>query len=251
MAKSAIHKMFVASSSWFKEGLSEVEFFERWRTNYHNHTSSLHQRRIGYSRKWRAARSKNEQYRIARRAIAKAWRDKNLEKSQANIRASYHRHAEQRRAGARAYRQSLKLDPIKYAEHKRKTAARRKFREDNDLHYRIRRRVRGRVKMAIDKHYKTGSGLALLGCSIPEFKAHIERQWTDGMCWMNYGRGGWEIDHIKPCASFDLTDPEQQKICFHYSNTRPLWGIQNRSKGAILNGRNFNPGYTGHSRFRK
>ena len=45
------------------------------------------------------------------------------------------------------------------------------------------------------------------------------------------GFRGWHIDHIKPCASFDLTDPKQQQQCFHYSNLQPLWWYDNLSKG--------------------
>jgi hypothetical protein len=29
-----------------------------------------------------------------------------------------------------------------------------------------------------------------------------------------------------------LTDPEQQKICFHYTNLEPMWAIDNLKKGA-------------------
>ena len=35
------------------------------------------------------------------------------------------------------------------------------------------------------------------------------------------------IDHIKPCFSFDLSIPSQQEECFHYSNQRPLWKTDN------------------------
>lgn len=42
------------------------------------------------------------------------------------------------------------------------------------------------------------------------------------MNWDNHGII-WEIDHIKPCVSFNLIDPEQQKQCFHYTNLQPLF----------------------------
>lgn len=48
------------------------------------------------------------------------------------------------------------------------------------------------------------------------------------MSWENYGE--WHIDHIKPCSSFDLSDPKQQKECFNYTNLQPLWAIDNLKK---------------------
>ena len=42
--------------------------------------------------------------------------------------------------------------------------------------------------------------------------------------------GECHYDHMRPCASFDLTDPEQQKQCFHYTNLQPLWAKDNPSK---------------------
>jgi hypothetical protein len=50
------------------------------------------------------------------------------------------------------------------------------------------------------------------------------------MSWENYGYRGWHLDHINPCAAFDLTIPEQQKRCFHYTNLQPMWWKQNIAK---------------------
>jgi hypothetical protein len=47
------------------------------------------------------------------------------------------------------------------------------------------------------------------------------------MSWDNWSLKGWHIDHIRPISSFDLSDPAQQKECFHYSNLQPLWAIDN------------------------
>ena len=51
------------------------------------------------------------------------------------------------------------------------------------------------------------------------------------MTWENYGRNGWEIDHIKPLSKCDLTDPEQFKEVCNYTNLQPLWAEDNLSKG--------------------
>jgi len=71
----------------------------------------------------------------------------------------------------------------------------------------------------------------LIGCTVQELRDHLEFQFRESMSWDNCGRNGWEIDHIIPCSSFDLTDPEQQKRCFHFSNLQPLWSEENLRKG--------------------
>ena len=112
---------------------------------------------------------------------------------------------------------------LKYAKNKRET----------DIQFRIRESIRNRINSAIvyQKTTKQGSSLKLLGCSIQNAKEHLEKQFKEGMSWENYGHKTWHIDHILPCASFDLTDPEQQKKCFHYTNLQPLWAKENISKG--------------------
>lgn len=98
----------------------------------------------------------------------------------------------------------------------------------------FRRVVSGRIAIALknnsgEKAYKT---LEYLGSSIETARAHIEENFEEGMTWENHGE--WHIDHIIPCAHFDLTDPEEQKKCFHYTNLQPLWAHDNLSKGDKL-----------------
>jgi hypothetical protein len=64
---------------------------------------------------------------------------------------------------------------------------------------------------------------------------YLESHFKTGMTWENHGKFGWHIDHIIPCASFDLTDLEQQKKCFHYTNFQPLWWRENILKSDNLN----------------
>lgn len=71
--------------------------------------------------------------------------------------------------------------------------------------------------------------LSLVGCTMVELKEYLQVQFSEHMSWDNYGK--WEIDHIKPVASFDLKDIRQQQECFHYTNLQPLWAKDNRSKG--------------------
>lgn len=68
---------------------------------------------------------------------------------------------------------------------------------------------------------KKNSTEETIGCKILFFIGYIESKFTKGMSWDNYGE--WHIDHLQPCKTFNLFDERQQKICFHYSNMRPLW----------------------------
>jgi hypothetical protein len=79
---------------------------------------------------------------------------------------------------------------------------------------------------------KKGKTMELVGCTTENVMKHLESKFTEGMTWENYGQ--WHIDHIKPCASFNLEDVEEQKKCFHWTNLQPLWAKDNLVKGAKL-----------------
>ena len=99
----------------------------------------------------------------------------------------------------------------------------------NDPVYRTLHRQRSRIWDALKRNIKSSSTMELVGCSIDKLKQHLESKFTEGMSWDNYGE--WHVDHIKPCSSFDLTQPDQQRQCFNYKNLQPLWAADNLSKG--------------------
>ncbi|REK64910.1 MAG: hypothetical protein DWQ49_01035, partial [Bacteroidetes bacterium] len=103
-----------------------------------------------------------------------------------------------------------------------------------DLNYKLTDNLRNRVRKTLNGKSKSKNTLKLLGCSVDFLKKHIESQFEPGMSWENYGFDGWHMDHIVPCASFDLSDPEQQQKCFNYTNLQPLWAKDNISKSAKL-----------------
>ena len=94
----------------------------------------------------------------------------------------------------------------------------------------IKARLRRRVRKVLESQgaMKKGSTLGLIGCSSEHLKKHIESQFKEGMDWDNYGL--WHIDHIRPCASFDLMREEEQRACFHWTNLQPLWAKDNQTK---------------------
>jgi hypothetical protein len=115
------------------------------------------------------------------------------------------------------------VDPINLSPRQR---ARRQKYENRRLGVNLRRRI----IEALNGNKKSAKTMELVGCSINFLRYHLETMFKPGMSWSNYG--GWHIDHIRPCASFDLADPEQQRECFNYSNLQPLWGRENSGKGA-------------------
>lgn len=97
----------------------------------------------------------------------------------------------------------------------------------------LRSLFRSRIRTCLTKTStpRCARSVELLGCSVDEARQHIETKFQAGMAWTNHGTA-WHVDHIRPCASFDLTDPVQQRACFHYTNLQPLWAIDNLIKGA-------------------
>lgn len=111
----------------------------------------------------------------------------------------------------------------------------RKKREE-DLQFRLRDALRARLNAAIKSEFKGGSAVRDLGCSIPEFKAHLESKFQEGMTWDNWGKGlgKWNIDHIIPLAAFDLTNRQHVVLACYYLNLQPLWSEDNARKGDKL-----------------
>lgn len=104
---------------------------------------------------------------------------------------------------------------------------------NTDVDYRLSHLLRGRLRIAIARNYKAGSAVRDLGCSIPEFRLHLESLFQPGMTWGNYGSGSncWHIDHIVPLANFDLTNRQHLLLACNYMNLQPLWETDNISKG--------------------
>lgn len=100
----------------------------------------------------------------------------------------------------------------------------------NDENYKIACLLRGRILHALKGNAKHASTMELLGCSIEELKRYFEVRFVQGMSWQNHGE--WHLDHIVPCAAFDLTSVDGQRKCFYYTNLQPLWAHDNLVKSA-------------------
>lgn len=223
-------------------------------------------------RKWRAAKRRwpqkfSDDVKKRRDVTRTAWKKRNSERVKAQARIDYQRRKRRLKSDPeflerytanriRAYKKMMS-DPVLHEKRlagkrlshtKRKPdSLRRKAylcsyerkRRSSDVGFRVRCQLACRVRLALRGIAKASRTVDLLGCDIASFIAHLESQWTPGMNWSNYGAGPdkWVIDHIKPCAAFDLRNPIEQSVCFHYSNLRPCWYLENLSKSSRWNGK--------------
>jgi len=109
-----------------------------------------------------------------------------------------------------------------------------------NLNERLRRQLRKKaeavpglaeiIRGALKRGSRNDSIEGLLGYSMPQLKDHIERQFTRGMSWDKWGKGGIHIDHILPRKCFDLTTVEGVQAYWALHNLRPLWAKDNLRK---------------------
>ena len=96
---------------------------------------------------------------------------------------------------------------------------------------RIRKRIMTRIWCAMKGQSINSIGsFSMVGCSVEFLRSYIENKFEQGMSWSNYGE--WHVDHIRPCASFDLSQKDQMLECFNWRNLQPLWASENISKGS-------------------
>lgn len=150
----------------------------------------------------------------------------------------YENHKEDQKAYKKEYfkthKESIKQQHKAYRESHKPLISKKKCKYDKDRKerdpaFRIITCLRSRTCRALKGNFKSGSAIRDLGCSIDFLKSYLEAKFLPGMTWKNHGRGhgNWNVDHIKPLASFDLTNPEQFKQACHYTNLQPLWAIDN------------------------
>ena len=110
-----------------------------------------------------------------------------------------------------------------------RTRERDKIRYQTDIQFRMKKVLRTRIRKVLDGGTKKSSSCELLDCNYEFYILYLESQFDTKMKWSNYGEY-WNIDHVIPCSSFDLSNVHDQKKCFHWSNTRPLIKSENESK---------------------
>ncbi len=154
------------------------------------------------------------------------WIAENRETKNAKARDTHRKNPEKNKARARLYQINNR---------EKKNAWTREYlrRRKKDPQYRALLTCKRRMWILFKSvgRKKTLRSAELLGIDRAGFFAHIESLFKPGMTWDNRGKYGWHIDHKKPCALFDMTDDNQARDCWHYTNLQPLWAKENWSKG--------------------
>lgn len=154
--------------------------------------------------------------RDCRREWKKKWYDKNAEKERQNAKEWRENNRERRKQTRREY------------EHRR---------YHNDPSHKLKVNVvnyinRGLEKVMQGKWKRSKKAEEILGCTIEQFKEHIEKQFKPGMTWENNTVNGWHLDHITP-KSIAQTQEEIYEL-HHYTNFQPLWYDENIRKSNKL-----------------
>lgn len=111
-----------------------------------------------------------------------------------------------------AYNKKRKINPVFRLNHNVKTAIRISLKGDK-----------------AGRHWED-----IVGYSLRDLKQHLEKQFSTGMTWENYGQ--WHIDHIIPLSIFNIKGIKSLgfKKAWALENLRPLWAKQNFKKNAKL-----------------
>ena len=125
----------------------------------------------------------------------------------------------------------IKKNIKKYAKNnKEKINLRTNIKFKNNFNFKLKHNLRVRLHQAVKGINKSAPTMKLIGCSVDKLWNHLESKFKPWMTRENYGL--WHVDHKIACAKFNLTCPEQQRICFHYTNLQPMEAIENMRKGA-------------------
>jgi hypothetical protein len=122
----------------------------------------------------------------------------------------------------------------KHREYKRKYE---KHRKDTDPIYKLISNFRTAIYQVLKENNvdKNGHYFEVLKYTPEELINHLEKQFTDGMTWDNYGQ--WHVDHVMPISVHDIQEIGDDEFmrCWSLSNLQPMWGDENiRKSNKIL-----------------
>ena len=95
----------------------------------------------------------------------------------------------------------------------------------------LRKRLRYRIRNAfMRQRVPMPPGCFRLCGDIEQVGEWLQRTFQPGMSWDRRAKD-WTIDHRIPISAFDLSDTDQQRRAFHYTNMQAMWPADNFAKG--------------------
>ena len=109
----------------------------------------------------------------------------------------------------------------------------RRNRKKTNPYFRIACNMRTAMSSALQGRKKSSRTMKIIGCTAEELFEHLESspKWEPWMTRENYGRGGWDVDHIIPVTRWCKNCPLQFALCWDKSNLQPMEHIANVKKG--------------------
>ena len=97
----------------------------------------------------------------------------------------------------------------------------------------MQQNMRSAMSAALSGKRKSQPTMDIIGCNVEELYQHFEScsSWEPWMTKENYGRNGWDVDHIIAISKWDSNCPLQFALCWDKSNLQPLDHIANIKKG--------------------
>jgi hypothetical protein len=113
-----------------------------------------------------------------------------------------------------------------------------KTRKANDPLYKLISNFRTAIYQVLKENRvdKNQSYFDVLQYTPEQLIVHLEKQFTEGITWENYGE--WHVDHKQPISSFNIQEMGDSEFmkCWSLENLQPMWGEENiRKSNKIFN----------------
>ena len=179
-------------------------------------------------------KSQKDGYHYYCRACTKIIRDNHQERHPGYYRDYREKNKEKIKEYHRGYRK--KKSDVDTQDKKRKkekekrknpdyVAARRTYfknKYQTDIQFKLKKQFESKLNRLLTDNDTSEKSIELIGCTMIAFREYLGSMFIAPMSWENYGIE-WNIDRIAPFCDFNLTDENQAKECFHFSNARPLF----------------------------
>ena len=91
-----------------------------------------------------------------------------------------------------------------------------------DIQFKLKKQYESKLNKLFHDGDDTEKAIALIGCTISEFKKYLETKFLPGMSHLNYSKV-WVFRHVIPFSHYDLGIESEVKQVLHYTNIEPMF----------------------------